>query len=166
MELHRILTEECNNTYIQSFLPVNNFIEENNLNPEELSIVMHATDKPPSGHHAGRYHVPTAPEIALLKDINPPEVSHRSIKCNVRGEQQEGHQDKLTKIQDYHCSYIPLIYVLLFPQGTDGWSLNARTLMNKKVSLLEWVRFHIMTRNTHYNFLHPCKEAVSKIHCG
>ena len=94
------------NTYLQSFLSVNNFIEENNLNPEELSIVMHATDKPPSGHHAGRYHVPTAPEIALLKDINPLEGSHRSIKCNVRGEQQEGHQDKLTKIQDYHHSNI------------------------------------------------------------
>ena len=84
MELHRILTEECNNTYIQSFLPVNNFIEENNLNPEELIIIMHATDKPPSGHYAGRYHMPTAPKISLLEAINPLEGSHRSIKCNVQ----------------------------------------------------------------------------------
>ena len=84
---------------------------------------MHATDKPPTGHHIGRYHLPNAPEIALLKDINPPTGSHQSIKCNVRGVEREGHNDTLTKICDYHRSYIPLLYVLLFPHGTDGWTL-------------------------------------------
>ena len=97
--LHTILSEECNNTYLQSFLSVNKFIQENNLNPEELSIVMHATDKPPVNHHAGRYHLPTAPEIALLKDVNPPLGAHRSIKCNVRGRQREGSRDSLTTIE-------------------------------------------------------------------
>lgn len=54
MELYIILTDECANTYLQSFMSVNDFIEKNNLNPEELSIVLHATDKPPVGHHPGR----------------------------------------------------------------------------------------------------------------
>ena len=101
-ELHRILTEECTNTYLQSFISVNNFITERRLNPEELSIQMHATDKPPTGHHIGRYHLPNVLEIALLKDINPPTDLHRSIKCKVRGVEQEGHNDTLTKICDYH----------------------------------------------------------------
>ena len=44
--------------------------------------------------------VPTAPEIALLKDVNPPLGAHRSIKCNVRGQQREDSRDYLTTIQD------------------------------------------------------------------
>ena len=156
--LHTILSEECNNTYLQSFLSVHNFVQENNLNPEELSIVMHATDKPPTGHHPGRYNLPTAPELSLIKDANPPLGAHRSIQCNVRGQQQEGSRDRLTTIQDYHRSYIPLIYVLLFPHGTDGWTFTTTDCLNREVRLLEWVRFHIMSRPTHYNFLHHARK--------
>ena len=67
----RIITEECTTTYLQSFISVNNFIAKQGLIPEELSIEMHATDNPATGHHIGRYHLPNAPEIALSKDINP-----------------------------------------------------------------------------------------------
>ena len=84
---------------------------------------MHATDKALVNHHAGRYHLPTAPEIALLKDVNPPLGAHRSIKCNVRGQQREDLRDYLTTIQDYHLSYVPLLYVLMFPMvQMDGHS--------------------------------------------
>ena len=99
--LHWCLTKECNNSYLQSFLTVNEYIAENNLNPEEFSIVMHSTDNIPLGHHPGRYHLPTAPEIALLKDINLPERAHRSIKVAVCGPQRADGRDDLSHIQYY-----------------------------------------------------------------
>ena len=49
--LHHILTEDANNSYIQSFLTVNQYVEEQNLNPEEVMIELHETKCPPNGKH-------------------------------------------------------------------------------------------------------------------
>ena len=81
--LHRIIANECQNSYLQSFLSINEYIQRERLNPEEVQIQLCATERPQEGHHAGRYHVPTALEVALLKDVNPPVGAHRSIVCSV-----------------------------------------------------------------------------------
>ena len=101
--LQDILTRDCNNPYLRSFLSINEFIVQQNLNPEELRIELRATERPPTGHHPGRYHVPTAPEVALLKDINPPAGSHRAVVCSVRQRSlTDSDRDDLTFFQDYH----------------------------------------------------------------
>ena len=41
--LQEILTE-CNNTYINSFKSVKEYVESENINPTEVSIQIHATD--------------------------------------------------------------------------------------------------------------------------
>lgn len=119
--LRNILINDCNNSYLRSYITVNDYIKENNLNPSNLHIELHATEKPLEGHHPGRYHVPNCPEIALLKDPNPPVGAHRTVVCSVR--QGTATNRNLHFMQDYHRSYIPLLYVLLFPHGTDGWTL-------------------------------------------
>ena len=65
--LHRYLTD-CNDSYLRSFLSVNECITQCNLYPQEFSIFMHSTDNIPAGHHPGRYHLPTAPKVALVKE--------------------------------------------------------------------------------------------------
>ena len=157
-ELHRILTEVCDNSYLRSFLSINQFIRERGLNPDELRIELHATDKPPANHHPGRYNVPTCPEVALLKDVNPPAGSHRTFVCSVRQPANRG-RDQLHFFLDYHRSVTPMTYPLLFPYGTDGWTINVRSLDGtKKMSHLEWLRFHLMTRSGADNFLHRARK--------
>ena len=90
--LHLCLTD-CNNSYLRSFLSVNEYITQHNLDPKEFSIVIHSTDNILDGHHPGRYHLPTAPKVALLKDINPPDGAHRLVKVAVRGPQRPGGRD-------------------------------------------------------------------------
>ena len=118
-KLHRILKDVCNNSYLRSFLSINQFIQQEKLNLEELKIELHATDKPAPGHHPGRYNVPSAPEVALLKDINPPIGSHRTFVTSVR-QPSNGDRDNIRSFLDYHRSVTPLTYPLLFPYGTDG----------------------------------------------
>ena len=52
---------------------------EKKLSPENLNLELHATDKPPPGHHKDRYHLPTAAEVSLLTDINPAQGAHRNV---------------------------------------------------------------------------------------
>ena len=52
-----------------------------------------------------------------------------------------------------------MTYPLLFPYGTDGWTINVRSLDGmKKISHLEWLRFHLMTRSGVDNFLHRARK--------
>ena len=161
--LHRIIAEDCHNSYLQSFLSVNEYIQREGINPEEVQIQLCATERPQDGHHAGRYHLPTALEVALLKDVNPPVGAHRSIVCSVRQRQLTNDDRKdLKRFQDYHRSYTPLTYPLLFPHGTDGWTLGIRSLsstpQDKNVTIMSWLRFHMMARPTHFNFLHSARK--------
>jgi hypothetical protein len=86
--------------------------------------VLHSTDRPEEGIHPGRHHLPTAPEVSILLPVNVPVNSERSIVCSARG--SEG-SNNLSFFPDYHRSYMPLMYPLLFPHGTDGWSLETKS---------------------------------------
>jgi hypothetical protein len=119
--LHQCLTEH--HSYIQSFLTVKEYLDRLEVNPTELCIQLHATSRPGNGEHPGRYHLPTAPEISLLMPTNPPADAMRSIICAVR----QGNENLLQTFQDYHRSYDPLQYPLIFPYGTDGWTLNLKS---------------------------------------
>ena len=50
-DLRRILTQEVTTTYLQSFFNINEFIEQEQLNPEEVHLVLHSTAKPEQGIH-------------------------------------------------------------------------------------------------------------------
>ena len=105
--------------------------------------------------------MPTAPEVALLKDINPPAGSHRSMVCSVHQRcLTNNDRAELSFFKDYHRSYIPLQYVLLFLHGTDGWTLGTKSLSvhPQEVTIVAWVRFHMMTGPTHYNILHGAQK--------
>eukprot|EP00986_Skeletonema_menzelii_P020557 scaffold31624_cov1125-Skeletonema_menzelii.AAC.1 len=80
-ELREIL-EACPNAVLQSFKTIKEFIDENNLNPDELHIALHNTEAP-RGLHQGRYHLPSVREMSLLIPTTiPGAVAERSVVCN------------------------------------------------------------------------------------
>ena len=157
--LHDILVNDCNNSYLQSFLSINEFIRSRNMRPETLCIELHATHKPEQGHHPGRYNLPTAPEVSLLTNVNHPPGSHQTIICSVRREEGNEANAGLHIFQDYHRSVTPLTYALLFPEGTDGWSIGQK-LPNGRGDILhmQYLRYHLMSRMGSFNVLHLARK--------
>jgi hypothetical protein len=75
--LRTSLVDEANNTYIASFLTVVEWIRQKRIDPEEVQIQLHETEKPGHGQHAGRFHLPTAPEVSVLLPSRGPFQSHQ-----------------------------------------------------------------------------------------
>ena len=103
------------------------------------------------GEHPGRYHLPSAPEVALLMPRHVQTGSKRQIVCDMR----DSLSSQLTFIPDYHQCYFPFMYAVLSPYGTNGWTIEMRSkgTENKKITLPIWVRWHVMTRPTHFNHI-------------
>ncbi len=60
----------------------------------------------------------------------------------------------ITTIQDYHRSYNPLAYSIFFLFGMDELNWNTKSLTTeKKVTLCEYLRYHMTKRNNHIFFL-------------
>jgi len=118
------------------------FIEENNLNPEEVHLELNDTDLPSPGVHPGRLYLPTASEVYLLLCVHMSINSQWSIVCF---ERQSLSASNLCFFQDYHRYDMPLMHPLLFPHGTDGWALDARSITPpyNKVFLAPYFRFHL-----------------------
>ena len=52
----------------------------------------------------------------------------------------------LKRISELHRSYDPLLYPLLFPNGTDGWHVNLKLQNGRKLTAMVYYRYHIMIR--------------------
>ena len=107
------------NSYIQSFQQLREWAQSNN-GPAEYRMVIHA-DRRPTTEHARRYNRPESSEVAAL--IPGPDngmVGNRDVVVSARGTAVNG-SERLRTISWDHRSYDPLAYVLLFPDGRDGW---------------------------------------------
>lgn len=151
-KLHRVLSSH--NSYLQSFLTINEYIEKEQLNPEEICFELHSI-KNSGTQHSGRYNLPSVPEVSILMPCDIPRDCKRSIVCSVRQPASTNSSNHLITMPDTHRSYDPLAYPLFFPHGTDGWSLSTKSLAHpfKNISISEYTRFHLMKRNG-YCFLH------------
>ena len=162
--LRKVLVEDCHNTYLTSFYTVNEFIQHNGLNPEEIEIeLVEPTDLPYSGYHEGRLHLPAAPEVAILIDPDFHQASVRPFLCTMRN--QHGDSENHTKIFPvHHRSYIPLAYPLLFPYGTHGWGRYTKNIDNKKAKHLEFLRYHMMMRCDHQNYIFLAEDLLQQLY--
>ena len=114
--LHQSLLQ-CRNTYLYDFLTINEHVQLRGLDPTEVRIVLHAQEKPQSGHHRGRYELPTTSEIGFLMPNTIHSSEKRTLICSVRGQRGE---NGIQFLSDTHHSYDPLQYPCFFPMGTDG----------------------------------------------
>ena len=59
-QLNNII-QNCSNSYLNDFLTINEYINKNNLNPEELRFEIDPDEKPKHDPcHKGRFHLPSA----------------------------------------------------------------------------------------------------------
>ena len=91
--------------------------------------------------------------------VNHPPGSHRTTICSVRAQEGEESRPNLRMFKDYHRSVTPLTYALLFPEGTDGWTIGQK-LLNGTDDLhhMQYLRHHLMSRQDTYNGLHLARK--------
>ena len=148
-KLNDILTG-ANNTYIKSFLGVKEYVETHLKDKIwDVKLSIHANETPSSLKHKGRLNAPSVNEIAILlpSDDVITKNHKRYVTVNYR---QKGDRDELQFIPDYHRSYDPLQYPLIFPRGQDGWHCDL------KHTCLQHTNFMLMDR----------KGIVNPILCG
>ena len=81
-----------------------------------------------------------------------PANSIRMLICKFRA---DDNTTGLCQFSDCHQSYDLLQYPLLFPHGTDGWYYRVKNVSNgKHVSLIQYVRYHIIPCSLQKNVLH------------
>ncbi|CDF40970.1 ATP dependant DNA helicase PIF1 [Chondrus crispus] len=115
------MLHECN-PYVQTFLCMREWAQSPHNNcPATYQMVIHA-DRRPSHEHVRRYNGPEASEVAALIPGNEDgEIGRRDIVVRRRGTLNSNGNEVLDPISVSHRAYDPLSYVLLFPNGRDGW---------------------------------------------
>ncbi|CDF38542.1 unnamed protein product [Chondrus crispus] len=115
------MLHECN-PYVQTFLCMREWAQSpHNNTPTPYQMVIHA-DRRPSHEHVRRYNGPEASEVAALTPGNEDgEIGRRYIVVRRRGTLNSNGNEVLDPISVSHRVYDPLSYVLLFPNGRDGW---------------------------------------------
>uniref|UniRef100_A0A1I8G3D4 ATP-dependent DNA helicase n=1 Tax=Macrostomum lignano TaxID=282301 RepID=A0A1I8G3D4_9PLAT len=145
LELLQTLLHECN-VYVRSLKAAAERISQD---PElgDARIVIHP-DRRPSGEHIRRYNLPTANEVGILiVEDNEDAPASRDVVIQLRG----GGSQRITET---HRSYDPLEYVLLFPNGEDGWHPELRISNGKKLTPMKYYASEIMVRAGQFSVLH------------
>ena len=124
-----------NNTYVQDLKMAYEYARKGNTN---YSLVIHE-DARPTGEHARRYNAAHTNEVAVLMPNDA--IGQRDVVLRQRDNQ-------IRRICELHRAYDTLQYPLLFPYGTDGWSLQLK--LAHKVTQLQFYCFHLMTRSGNY----------------
>ena len=89
-----------------------------------------------------RYNLPTAPEISVLLPGSgySEAVANRDIVLHAYG-------GGIKRITETHCAYDSLHYVLLFPQGDDGWYIGIPHSRGRgNITALEFYCYRLMLR--------------------
>ena len=136
--LQNILTNS--NPYIHIFRQVRDIFQSSSEIPNVSMIIYN--DRTQNSH---RYERPTSSDVAALMigdgyDIEP---SNRDILLH-------SHEEGLQRISELHPSYDPLHYVLLFPNGDDGWHINIPLAMSqsrKRVSQMQFYSYRLQIRD-------------------
>ncbi len=108
------------NTFTQSFMSLPGLSQ--NIAPTDwLKIVIHAENRP-ANEHVSRYNGLCCYNIAALIAGNENGmIGKRDILVRKRGQDKTSGNEVLVKVSITHRSYDPLIYVVLFHDGTDEW---------------------------------------------
>ena len=85
------ISNKFQNSYLCDFFSIHEFIQNNNLNSEEVIFVIDTVGKPNNDlRHPGRFHSPSAlTEMALLRPDAPVEKGEQKNVCWVRNPSSE-----------------------------------------------------------------------------
>ena len=143
-KLHRLLFE-CN-SYLRDFKSI---LEQYNENPDFATnhVLVINADARPEGAHERRYNESggTNEVAVLINDATTGNVvMKRDIVIHIRG-------GGVCRIDDTHRSYDALHFVLLNPEGKDGWNitipLSGANPLRKTVTCTKYYSFYLHTRD-------------------
>ncbi len=138
-ELTRMLMG-CN-SYVQTFLSLQDIVNEGAAT-DRYKIVIHA-DKKPAAEHVRRYNGPSCSEVAALIPGNEDgAVGKRDIVVRRRGVLNENGSKALHTVSVSHRSYDSLSYVMLLPNGADGWHTEMKFGNGKRQKKLTCLMFY------------------------
>ena len=133
------------NPYVKSLKALMDLPEENIQN---LQFVL-KRDKKPSQEHNRKYNMPSCNEIALIQlndTYEPADVLVREKEGGVR------------HMSDLNRAFDPLHFVLLFPDGRPGWTVDLLQDKQedpnklKKVSANDFYNYHLQQRDEKHHF--------------
>ena len=121
---------------------------------DSYAIVI-SEDARPIGEHERRFNAPlSSHDVAILMPNDP--VGKRDIVLHTR-------INECMRISELHKAYDPLQYPLLFPFGTDGWSLKFTKGRRPKITELQHYCFHFFHKTKQLHIV--CQKVVSTVHC-
>jgi len=146
------------NPYVQTFRSLREWATTPDTAPTPYRMVIHA-DRRPSGAHVGRYNGPSSSEVAaIVPGSEDGEVGRRDIVLRRRGTLNSNGNEVLDTVPVTHRSYDPLCYVLLFPDGRDGWHPEMRFTPGEgsrrsKVTPHMWYSWQLFERPQQFSVL-------------
>ena len=145
------MLHECN-SYVHTFLCMRDWAKSaHNNTPAASQMVIHA-DRRPIHVHVRRYNGPEASEVAALIPRNEDgEIGRRNIVVRRRGTLNSNGNEVLDPISVSRRAYDPLSYVLLFPNGRDGWYPELRfssadDVRRTKITPMMYYGWHLFER--------------------
>ena len=132
------------NRYVSASKTAAEILSEQNT--DDMKLFLSAT-KRPHGTHERQFNIPCTSELGVLmpNDI----LNNRDIILRTRS-----HGRPLQRINECHRVYDALQYPILFPTGSDGWSIDLKLLnpktgdhSNKQMSAMQYYTFKLMHRD-------------------
>ena len=124
------------NSYVRQFKIAKDILESDEAAAQQWTVVIHE-EKRPAGEHARRFNAQACDEVGIIMPVDLQQKS-RYIGLRLRDGQ-------LKKISELHPAYDPLQYPLLFPHGTQGYSINMpQQGGGRKLTMMRFTAYHIM----------------------
>ena len=128
------------NSYVRSLKSALQFADEH----PDVKLILSA-EKKPSDTHARQYNLPTTSEVAVIM------TGDQANNLDVILQTKAGD---VKRIYAQHRSYDPLHYVLLFPSGTDGYTINIPHVNGHgHLSPAEYYRYRLQIRCNDSNLI-------------
>ena len=127
------------NPYVNVFRAAGELIQASDDSDKAHIILVNDKTKIPEGAHQRSYNSPVASEVAAIV-FGEPEQVQRERPVILRYK----NTGRLQSISIKHRSYDPLLYVLLFPHGTDGWSHHFKK--ETGITMLDFYRYRLNIR--------------------
>ena len=131
------LLHACN-SYVRQFKIAKDILESDETAAQQGTVVIHE-ERRPAGEHARRFNAQACDEVGIIMPVDLQQKS-RDIVLRL-------HDGQLKKISELHPAYDPLQYPLLFPHGTQGYSINMpQQGGGRKLTMMRCTAYHIMAR--------------------
>ena len=132
MELQQMLHRD--NRFVKDFKFIGNLPDKD---VKDVQFVLRK-DKPPKGHHRGRYNLPTCDEVALI-NINEA-LKFGDVKVFKKG-------GGVQYISEQNPEFDPLHFVLIYPDGQSGWTNDLKQKNGKKLTALMYYKYLFQYRS-------------------